>query len=130
MDFVLGLLKTLRKHDFILVVVDRFSKMAHFLPCSRTVDASRIAKIFFDDVVKLHDLPKIIVSDTDLKFTSYFWKTLLHILDTKLQFSAAFHPQTDGQIEVVNKSQRNLLRTLVGEHTGSWDPKLVTAEFA
>jgi len=54
MDFVLGLSKTLRKHDSILVVLDRFSKMAYFLSCSRTTDASRVAKIFFDGVVKLH----------------------------------------------------------------------------
>ena len=72
MDFVLDLPKTLRKHDSILVVVDRFSKMAHFLSCSRTADSSRVAKIFFDGVVKLHDLPKTIVSDRDVKFTSYF----------------------------------------------------------
>ena len=69
---MLGLPKTLRKHDSILVVVDRFSKMTHFLPCSRTADTSRVAKIFFDGVVKLHSLPKIIVSDRDEKFTSYF----------------------------------------------------------
>ena len=72
MDFVLGLSKTLRKHDSVLVVVDRFSKIAHFLLCSCTSDAFRVAKIFFDDVVKLHRLPKIIVADRDVKFTSYF----------------------------------------------------------
>ena len=72
MDFVLGLSKTLRKHDSVLIVVDHFSKMAHFLLCSRTSDTSRVAKIIFDGVVKLHDQPKTIVSDRDVKFTSYF----------------------------------------------------------
>ena len=119
-DFLLGLPKNLRKkHDFVLVVVDCFSKMAHFLSCSRTTDASRVAKIFLGSVVKLHSLPKIIVSDRDVKFTSYFWKTLRHMFDTKLKFSTAFHFQTVGQTEIVNKSLENLLRMLVGEHTGS-----------
>jgi len=72
MDFVLGLSKTLRKHDSVLDVVDRFSKMAHFLPCSRTSDTSRVAKIFFDGVIKLYGLPKNIVSDRNIKFISYF----------------------------------------------------------
>ena len=130
MDFVLGHLKTLRKHASVLAVVDRFSKMAHFLPWSRTSDGSRVAKIFFDGVVKLHGLPKTIVSNKDFKFTSYFWKTLWHMLCTKLKFFTAFHPQTDGQSEVVNKSLGNLLRTLVGEHIGSWDLKLSIVEFA
>ena len=72
MDFVLGLLETLRKHDSILVIVDRFSKIAHFIPYSKTFNASRVAKLVFNKIVRLHGLPKTIVSDRDVKFTSYF----------------------------------------------------------
>ena len=127
MDFVLGLPRTFRKHDSILVVVDRFSKMAHFLPCSKTFDASNIAKLYFDEIVKLYGFPKTIVSDRDVRFMSYFWKTLWHLMGTKLKFSTAFHPQTNGQTKVVNHSLGNLLRCLVSEANRNWDSILPVA---
>ena len=104
--------------------------MAHFLSCNQTYDASKIAKLFMDEIVRLHGLPKTIVSDRDVKFTSYFWKTLWHLLGTKLKFSTAYHPQTDGQTEVVNRSLGNLLRCLIGENVKNWDLLLPKAEFA
>ena len=120
MDFILGLPCTLRKFDSILVMVDRFSKMAHFLPCSKTSNASKVAKIFFNEIVKLYGLPKTIVSDRDVKFMSYFWKALWYMMGTKLKFSTTYHPQIDGQTEVVNRSLGNILRCLIGENGKTW----------
>jgi len=96
------------------VVVDRFSKMAHFIACKKTSEASRVAELFFYEIGPLHGVPNTI-TDRDTRFLGHFWRTLWKKIGTKLQFNSAYHPQIDGKPEVVNHSLGNLLLNIIRE---------------
>jgi hypothetical protein len=115
--------------DVILVVVDRFTKYAHFVPLRHPYSAPKVARVFVDSVVKLHGMPHSITSDRDPIFTSNFWKLLFKSLGTKLQFTTAYHPQTDGQSERVNPCLEMFLRCMVQENPKQWRTWLPLAEF-
>lgn len=101
-DFITSLPKNKRHNDSIMMVVDKLSKAAHFISVKSTYKAVNIADIFMKEIFRLHDIPKVIISDRDVKFTRNFQKSLFQGLDTKLNLSMAYHPQTDGQTERVN----------------------------
>eukprot|EP00253_Pinus_taeda_P020616 PITA_20616 len=129
MDFITGLPKTKKGNDSIMVIVDKLSKAAHFIPVQSTYKAPQIAHVFMQNVFKLHGLPKVIISDRDVKFTSAFWRTLFADLGTQLNFSTAYHPQTDGQTERVNQVVEDMLRAFVMQQPTLWEEYLHLVEF-
>jgi len=130
MDFVGPLPKTPRGYNAITVFVDKLSKQVHFVPSHTEDTASQVARIFFDNIFRLHGMPTTVVSDRDTKFTSRFWKELSRLMDVHLAMSIAFHPQTDGQTERANRTLITMLRAFVDQRQTNWDLLLSAAEFA
>lgn len=128
MDFIVGLPLSHGK-TAIFVVVDRLSKAAHFMPLQHPYTASTVAQLFLDNVYKLHGFPKSIISDRDAIFLSSFWKEFFKLQKVHLLPSTAYHPQTDGQTEVVNRGLECYLRCFAGERPKEWVSWLPLAEY-
>eukprot|EP00253_Pinus_taeda_P008909 PITA_08909 len=129
-DFITGLPQSKKNNDSIMVVVDKLSKAAHFIPVQYTFRVVQITHVFMQNIFKLHGLPKTIISDQDVNFTLVFWKTLFEELGTQLNFSTTYHPQDDGQTEQVNQVVEDMLRAYVMQQPTKWEDYLHLVEFA
>jgi hypothetical protein len=124
MDLVGGFPMSRKGHDYLFVVVDRFNKMCILMPCKKRVIVGHTTKMFFANVWVHFRLPTSIISDRDSCFLGKFWSHLWELIDTKLKKSTNFHPQTDGQTTVVNKTIVHLFRGYYNKHPELWDEQL------
>jgi transposase InsO family protein len=130
MDFIVGLPRTEKGYDSIWVIIDRLTKIAHFLPVKTNHPIAVYAQLYIARILSLHGVPKTIVSDRGPQFVSKFWEELHKALGTKLLHSSAYHPQTSGQTERVNHILEDILRACVLEFPQKWDDCLPLAEFS
>ncbi|KAE9049920.1 hypothetical protein PR001_g2865 [Phytophthora rubi] len=130
MDFITDLPRTKRDVDSIWVVVDRLTKRYHFVPTTKTVNAEGVARLFIDNIWKLHGMPANIVSDRDRNFVSAFWQHVFKSIGTKLSMTVAHRAQGDGQTERMNRTLEEYLRCFVGPPQDAWKVHLANAEFA
>jgi len=128
-DFIVRLPKSDR-YTKIWVIVDRFSKMAHFIPLRTEEDIKELAMTFVKEIWRLHGLPESIVSDRDTRFTSKFWTSLMQLLQVKRNLSTALHPESDGQTERVNQTEEQYLRSYCSYQQDDWVSLLPFAEQA
>ena len=130
MDFVYKLPRTLNGYDGVWVIVDRLTKSAHFIPVREKFSLRRLAELFVSKIVKYHGVPVSIISDRDPRFTSMFWTAFQEALGTKLLYSTAYHPQTDGQSERTIQTLEDMLRSSVLQFGDAWHLRLDLMEFA
>ena len=130
MDFITGLPTTSSQNDMIWTIVDRFSKQAYFVPCKKTLSAPQAAKLFIKTIFPHHGFPKVILSDRDGHFCNHFWVALFKNLGSKMDFTFAFHPESNGQTEATNNTIMDLLRSYTMENPANWDQHLLLLHFA
>jgi Reverse transcriptase (RNA-dependent DNA polymerase)/RNase H-like domain found in reverse transcriptase/Integrase zinc binding domain/Chromo (CHRromatin Organisation MOdifier) domain/Aspartyl protease len=130
MDLITDLPETDDGYDSVAVFVDKLTKMTHIAPCKKTINSQQFAELYLQHVVRLHGFQLIIISDRDPRWNSDFWKAVCRQFNTKLCFSTAFHPETDGQTERMNRTLEEMMRHYVAPHHADWDKHLPMVEFA
>jgi transposase InsO family protein len=130
MDFIVGLPLTARKKDSIWVIVDRLTKTAQFNAVHTTYSVQQYAVLYMDQIVRLHGIPKTIISDRGTQFVARFWEQLHECLGTKLIRSSSYHPQTDGQTKRINQILEDILRASILHFDKSWYKCLSLAELS
>ena len=129
MDFITDLPNS-NGYDTILVVIDRLTKMSHFIPCRKDLDARQFATLFMQHVIHLHGISRDIITDRGSLFTSELWKETTKNLGIERRLSTAFHPQTDGQTERTNAILEQYLRSYINYQQDNWSDLIAIAEFA
>jgi IS30 family transposase len=130
MDSIVGLPRTQAGYDTIWVLVDRLTKVAHFIPVNTTYSRAKLAKLYMSRIMCLYGVPKKIVLDRGSQFTSKFWEKLHESMDTKLNFGSAYHPQIDGQTKRTNQILEDMLRACALKYGKSWGKSLSYIEFS
>ncbi|GKA02804.1 putative reverse transcriptase domain-containing protein [Tanacetum coccineum] len=130
MDFITKLPRTSSGYDTIWVIIDRLTKSAHFLPMRENDSMDKLARLYMKEVVTRHGIPVSIICDRDGRFTSNFWRAFQKALDTRLDMSTAYHPQTDGQSERTIQTLEDMLRACVIDFGNGWDRHLPLIEFS
>jgi transposase InsO family protein len=120
----------MKQNDSIMVVVDKLTKAMHFIPMKATHKATNIVEIYMKEFVRIHGVPKEIVSERDPKFTSNFWKGLFKGFGTNLNLSTTYHPESNGKIERKNRVIENMLRMYVMDHPSKWEYYIHLVEFS
>ena len=115
LDFVTGMPDD-KGMNAICTVVDKATKMSHFIPCSDTITAKETAKLYWNNVGRLHGIPSVLISDRDPRFTSKFWRELWRLLGTDLRMGSGFHPESSGQVEKFNQLLEQTLRCAVHQY--------------
>jgi transposase InsO family protein len=129
MDFIVRLPRTQAGYDSIWVIMDRLTKVAHFIPVKTTYSGAKLMELYMSQIVCQHGVPKKIVSDRGSQFTSKFWEKLHESMDTKLNFISAYHPQNDGQMERTKQILEDILRACTLMYEKSWDKSPPYIEF-
>ena len=130
MDFVTHFPRTLQRHDAVWVIVDRLTKLTHFLTVRMTFTLEKLCRLYIQEIVRLHGVLVSIVSNRDPRFTTHFWKSFQKAMGTQLTMTTAFHPQTDGQLEGTIQILEDMLQACVLDLKGSWEEHLPLLEFA